>query len=141
MVGGGLPGGSGHHLLPNKTTTSPRTGTLFPPWTGPPRPQEGKVIDPPQIRSLCAGGRYAYYWNSFFFLDVRFAVESNKDCNKFNDIYTLPADVSSCKMRCASNTVCGGFVVGRKACWLKDTTCVKNMVDHEYTDIYLKEVN
>ena len=60
-----------------RTATTPWTGHPQPPppWTGQPPPPQGRrghwptttFPQPPNIRALCTGWRYASYWNAFLY--------------------------------------------------------------------------
>ena len=84
-------------------------------------------------------------FEKFFFLDIRFAVHSQIDCNRRNNIYVLPddgaTDQEDCKIWCANNAICWGFVFGNWKCWFKDATCLNNAVYHSYAVLYRKETN
>ena len=78
------------------------------------------------------------------FSDIRFVVHLEKDCNPRNDIHNLAGgtnDYEICKIWCANNAICGGFVVIHSRCWFKDATCARNVVNYPFADIYLKELN
>ena len=79
------------------------------------------------------------HWpHDVFITDVHFKEQSNKDCNRFINITTIPStDLEACKIWCGNNERCGGFTVNAGKCWFKDTTCDRNIISRAAT-LFLK---